>query len=586
MTSPMRYIKSLQNIFIKRPVLLLIISIIVLTLTSALVAYKSSTIQNFNQDNLANGFMLESKAIFHDSYFQGDHTFLVKWPIFALIGLAGTSAIAFKIASIGLYMITVAAIAVLIYLVSKRNVTITALMLLVTSLILLLVPAQPAPAFPSPVNMVMTTTRNLEFVIFFAVIWLFSRIARFEKISKKVLLSWEMWVSCVLIALLGASDNLFYFVLIVSSVVIAVLIFLRNQQKKSLVSLIPLGATIIGMIIGSQLLKLISALHITTILPSGAQVTINSSLSGMFDNFLASMQWLLVNSGANFFGKGLSTTTIPYLVNAALLLLSIVLAVFFIRRLSLRPNSNLDTRTQFIEWLVISGTVSILLAIVATYDQIVLARYLTLFVFAEIGVLTYYAYTYFAQPVRPDALIFAITPLLVLNVIGYVAANQALDIELSANQKEYSYFESIENVVSNSSIDLLAANFWIAGPVKIHAQRQLEIEPYMPYGEPDYSPIRRLTSEQFYKPSPSVKKSAIYVVSSDTDTSHYTSQCQLNALCTYSNVPITTIASSPIDNLINKYGEPDMRIPIQRNDGKASSLFIYSYDIRIKNQTP
>lgn len=579
----MKYLRQLQAIIIKRPVLLIILGALVLITTSTFVAYKSASIQNFNQDNLANGLMFESKAIFHDSYFQGDHTFLLKWPIFALIGRADSSSIAFKIASAGLYAITVAAIAVLVYFVSKKNKSVTSLMLLAVSLILVLVPSQPAPAFPSPVNMVMTTTRNLEFVIFFVIIWLFSRIVRFRKPFKGILVSWELWTSCLLTALLGASDNLFYFVLILSSIIIASFAFWRHQQKVIPITLIPVGISVIGMIIGGYLLRLISELHITTILPSGAQVTINSSLIGMFDNFLASIQWLLVNSGANFFGKGLSATLIPYLINTLLLLLSIVLVVHFIRRTSLNSDGTLDTRTQFTEWLVVSGVVSIILAIVATYDRIVLARYITLFVFTEISILAYYLSKYFTQPAKTGLLLAAIVSLTAFNAIGIIAANHSLQEELVANQKEYSYFDDIKNAVNSHSIDLLAANFWVAGPVKVHTDRPLAIEPFMPYGEPDYAPIRRLTSEQFYKPSSSVKKSAIYVVSSDADPNYYTAQCQLNTLCTYGNTPITTVSISPVSNLIIKYGEPEARIPIQRADGKASSLFIYSYDIRSRN---
>src|SRR5665811_1863172 len=176
------------------------VSLVILLATTLLWAILGAKLQQGNADQLVNVYLFGHSATFHGALLPGQHTFLFKWPLFLLVKLFGSSAIAFLVFTVGTVLVTVAALAAIIYKIERRPLVFGTLCLALAS-VLLLVPAQPYAGAILPVNMAMLTTRNLEYVLYIASLVLLIRSPRPK--------SRGFWLATAGLALLIASDKLF-----------------------------------------------------------------------------------------------------------------------------------------------------------------------------------------------------------------------------------------------------------------------------------------------------------------------------------------------------------------------------------------
>src|SRR6266511_1421444 len=96
------------------------ISLAVLLSTSSYWALLGARINAGNADQLANTYLFEHVTTFTAALMPDQHSFLLKWPIFLLIRLFGTTSSAFMVATVAMVLVTIAGLAYLLYRIERR----------------------------------------------------------------------------------------------------------------------------------------------------------------------------------------------------------------------------------------------------------------------------------------------------------------------------------------------------------------------------------------------------------------------------------------------------------------------------------
>ncbi len=172
----------------------------VLFVTTLLWVVLSARLHELNADQLIDSYLFENARTFGLAWFPGAHTFLLKWPIFALMQLFGEGPGTFMMATALIVFATVGGLVYMLHRIEKRPYVFGVWCLALAS-ILLLVPVQPYAGALLPVGMGMTTTRNLEYLVFILVAWYAATLPRLKSFG-------ALGVGLAL-TLLIASDKLF-----------------------------------------------------------------------------------------------------------------------------------------------------------------------------------------------------------------------------------------------------------------------------------------------------------------------------------------------------------------------------------------
>lgn len=172
----------------------------VLAVTVAFWAALGARLHSVNADQLVDPYLFSNAASFHGANFPGAHSFLLKWPLFWLIGILGTTPSTLLYATVALCVLTVGILAYILWRIDRRPLVFGTVCLVLT-LILLLVPPQAYAGALLPVNMAMLTTRNIEYIVYVAGVWLLIRASGYH--------SWRFWAGSGLLTVLFASDKLF-----------------------------------------------------------------------------------------------------------------------------------------------------------------------------------------------------------------------------------------------------------------------------------------------------------------------------------------------------------------------------------------
>jgi LmbE family N-acetylglucosaminyl deacetylase len=218
-----------------------------------------ANIQRGNADQLVSPYMFHSVSTFHSSSFPTQHTQLLKWPLFLLAQLFGSTTTALAVFTVLVSMATIGFLTVIIYKIDRRPLIFGTICLALSS-VLLLVPAQPYAGALLPVNMAMLTTRNLEYVVY---IWALYLLIRSQRFRSRTFIG-----GSVLLSLLIASDNLFLSLSLGGGLIagFCYLIFMRRELVK--LSSRWIAMSVIGALGGTGLLALINVSKITKIVGS------------------------------------------------------------------------------------------------------------------------------------------------------------------------------------------------------------------------------------------------------------------------------------------------------------------------------
>ncbi|MDB5166619.1 MAG: hypothetical protein JWM37_691 [Candidatus Saccharibacteria bacterium] len=463
--------KQRQAVLTSRPAYVyLIFSLLVVFGSTLFWSITSAHLQNQNADQLVDPLLFSDASTFHGAVFPSTHSFLLKWPLFWLVSLFGTSMAALTFVTVAVSLLTVGLLILILSRIERRPMVLGTICLGLAS-VLMLVPAVPVAGTLLPVNFAMLTTRNLEYIVYIGILLLLVR--------AKHLRSRPAVIAVVLFSLLAATDRLFLYIGLVGSLMALAVSALRANNVLTLRAVqwlvVSIGAAV-GMLV---ILSLIKLTGLTGFSESSAQPY---GLTGSFKQLVLGLMYgvlgVFTNFGANpafdatelhalgstALSRMWSLSGISYLVNATLVVLLGYLAgrlfIDAFRRTKRRDTlSQAETMAVYLTWSVIAAFG---LFIGTGHYYAVDARYLTpvLFLGAVVGAV--YARTRVWQPkvLAICGAVFTVTTVLAIPSVQHdsLAHQAALTPVDFRNQK-------IVEVLKGHPVDHLLGDYWRVLPI-------------------------------------------------------------------------------------------------------------------------
>ena len=529
---------------------------LILLITTLFWSILSAKIHSANADQLIDAYLFKNSQTFNGATFPGTHTFLLKWPIFGLMQLFGTTNLTFLVVTVIMVMATIGILAYVMFHI-VRNQLLFGIICLALASVLLLIPAQPYPGALLPVNMAMTTTRNLEYIVFIGMVMYGSRLRRVRLRSGLFIVA--------LSALLVGSDKLFG-VMAAGGAVLATIYYLVYYRSKHeyVRSLQLLLLILVGIFAAAAVLFAINAAHITNIFneqaaspfplihsPKQLALGVIYGSLAVFTNMGANPVHATIVVG-NLLSDGLhsfrSISIIAYVVNG-LALIGCLYAVYKV--LTARQT---DFMSRSVVFLVASSLVVIGIFIGTDHYYPVDARYLTIELFA----LCIAAATYLRG--RQIRLSYSLAAVIVLSL--------TLPISLVTNWREYQRGEVamagnrtttalVADQLERHKIQRLVGDYWQITPVKPLLKTALTIAPVTQCT----MPRQVLNSTAWFKrpfaePTAYLAVKDPLIISKDTPSTASSS-------ATYNGCSIARV--------VREYGVPSERIVIKAADKVAST---------------
>ena len=369
-------------------------SVIILLSTTVLWAVLGARLQHSNADQLVDILLFKNASTFHQTTLPGAHSYLLKWPLFWLIGQISTSANSFMLATLAVVLATVASFTYVLYRINRRPLIFGTICLALAST-LLLIPAQPYAGGLLPINMAMITTRNLEYIVYI--------ISLVFLIKAPSIKSTKFWLAITGLTLLIASDKLFMS-LSLGGAVLALLVYVF-VKRWDLVTLAMnwLIASTVATVAATLVLWLISwsgLVHIASQAGAGPYSLLNSG-TDLALGLIYAVMGLFTNFGANPAFDATVAKNIPHQAVSRLVSLSgpafvvncllLLGGLYVVYKLIMPTLRQLPTRGRH-AGLDVSGQLSLLLIwttvaafgvfIVSNHYYAVDARYLTIALFA------------------------------------------------------------------------------------------------------------------------------------------------------------------------------------------------------------
>ena len=373
----------------------LLISLLILLATTVFWATLGAKLQQSNADQLVDSLLFRSANTLHQATLPGAHTYLLKWPLFWLSRLIGTTMNAFVLMTVTVVLATVALLTFILYRIESRRLIFGTICLALAS-VLLLIPPQPYAGGLLPVNMAMITTRNLEYIVYVVSLILLVKAPRIK--------SAKFWLAVGGLTLLIASDKLFMF-LSLGGAGLALLVYAFVRRWNLVTQAIDwLIAGVLATIFATILLRLVDAsglVHIASqgsaspygLLHSGKDLVLGLiyAFMGLFTNFGANPAFdatVAKNIPHQALSRLVSPSGPAFIINA-LLLVAALYAVYLLLMptLSQQPSktkrqSNLDTPERLSLALLWTTVAAFGVFIASNHYYAVDARYLTIGLFA------------------------------------------------------------------------------------------------------------------------------------------------------------------------------------------------------------
>lgn len=473
--------------------------LLLLVLSTALWAYWGAQLQQQNADQLVDPYLFNSHTTFWAAAFPGAHTFLLKWPIFWLLGHYGVTATSLTLATIAVTLVPVLVLAAILYKIDKRPLVFGTLCIGL-SVVLLLVPGHAYAGGLLPVNMAMLTTRNLEYALYLIILVLFAKAHRVHR--------WPFIVAVILLAVLIASDKLFLSLSAGGALLAIVVYALRsNWQLAAFGSRWLLGSLLAGA--GSVgILYAVSAAHLTNLVNSTSanpyglvfaakNLAMGSvySLLGLFTNLGANPVFdnrILAELPGDLAARLWSASTVAYVATFCLALYALYNVGRFVwPGIYTSKGERVPPRNLFGLSLVWSTVAAFGVFIVTNHYYAVDARYLTISLFALAVVV--------ALELRkkdwqwPEDLLLISSALLIALAVAvptslHIHRQQQAALEPLAERNT-----QIVAALQHHKVDVLVGDYWRVLPIKFVSQGQVNTMPLSNCTEP----AQALTSKQW-----------------------------------------------------------------------------------------
>ena len=507
-----------------------LISVLILISTTVYWTVLGFIIQRNNADQLVNPYLFDSVDVAKNALYPPAHTFLLKWPLFALIRLFHYSQPAYLAITLLVVLITVAGFVYLIYRIEKRPLYFASICLALSS-VLLMIPANPYAGGLLPVNMAMIATRNLEYLLFILGLVL---LMKANKIKNKYFV-----YSFLVFGLLFASDRL-YLIISASGSIIALAVFsiFRYWRLVTLVSFWLLS-TFVAALLSILILYLINSFGLANISgssaggPYGLVKTGKDLLLGIFYAFSS----LLTNMGANpvfdgttiksipeiFNNRALSAITFPTIVNLAIFGAGLgALWIGFIKPLfkNKRSNASISPAFKLVYLMTSSMVAAIIIFVLTDHYYAVDSRYLALIFFTLFLAITS---VLSRQKLAPHKLLLADILITLSIIIGLFASFSVFKSQNTAYDDVSERNIIISKVLKSKPVDTLVGDYWRVIPIKNVAKQKFNVSPYASCTQPRNS----LTSKAWY---PDLNKhSFAYLLTFDKSLSDFPN-CSLNEI--------------------------------------------------------
>lgn len=528
----------------------------ILLLTTLYWAILAAHVHQHNADQLIDPYLFEHASTFHQAIFPGQHSFLVKWPIFLLVALCGSSASAFTVATVSLSLLTVGLFTAILYRIERRPLVFGTLCLGLAS-VLLLIPAEPYPGALLPLNMGMISTRNIEYVIYIIALIFVVRAPR--------LISWKSGLAILTLGILVASDKLFLTISLGGALASASVYFIgkRDPYKRLTFRWLILGLA--SGILAFGILQLITLFHLTN-LNSGSGLGPYALVHSVKDLALGGIYGLLglfTNLGANPAYDATMIKSIPgtayhnlaslvgiaYLANIAIALIGIY-TFYHILRTSLRPSVRvqmnkvphsltLDTPLH-LSILLIWSTLAALAAFIASnHYYVVDARYLAIVTFT----LFVASVTYLRQVQLSTRVLIGIGVVLICSIaIGSISAWQTHNRSIMALSATGQQNDTIASALRQHSVATLLGDYWRVAPIKLETRQSQNILPL----ENCTTPRDILTSSSWEKDA--TRHSFAYLLTTEKSITGYPACTIDQVVATYGRPSGSQLISGTMNN--------------------------------------
>jgi LmbE family N-acetylglucosaminyl deacetylase len=462
-----------------------LVALLILLASTAYWALLGARVQLFNADQLSDPYLFENWKTFHGATFPSAHTFLIKWPVFWLLHYVGITRTNLLAATVALSVVTVAALAFVLYRINKRPL-ILGTIYGALAFILLLVPPQSYAGALLPVNMAMLTTRNIEYIVYICSLVLLIRGRRVR--------SWAFWAGTILLGLLIASDKLFLVFSIGAAALALVAYAVLGNWRMTSFAVRWLLAGAAAALFSAVILSLISALHIThitggsSVSPYGVGLSPHSILLGAVYALLG----IATNFGANpafsntLLGKLphdateqiMKTSGLPYAI-AALLFVFGVVCVWRTLHLSFRrtpatEGAHTPLADQLSMALIASTVVACGVFVATDHYYAVDARYLTIGLFAVVITV---AAALRRQWGRPKLLLLGGSVLLLACIPNAFIARSTAMQQTQALSSQNARNDAVAQALRHHTVDTLLGDYWRVLPIRLASGGKLQVSP-------------------------------------------------------------------------------------------------------------
>lgn len=510
-------------------------SLALLFAASVFIGLRGAQIQSYLSDQANFSFQFQNFDTIRSSLILQGHSHLITWPFFWIFAQFGNTPRVIDLLTILFVLLTSFGILALIYfVVAKKNLLVSSLAAVGLSSVLLLVPLVFFDSMIHPIGFAMSTTRHIEYPLFALIAWL--------AISAKKWRSWKIPIAAGLLALLSASDVQFAPLFVGAAIaLLALYAWRRRSPHFSSIEFIPLAVGLAGYVGQYVIFFAIKASHLVILrdVANGSSITI--------------ADWPQVVWNAKYFVKGLfmnfgasgasGITSVIYLGNAVILLA----AIFFSAKLCVRAfnkKHELDAREKFILFLLAAAAAQCFLGVVSReYGGFNIAHYTGLILLPGLFAIAY------GLSLKKHEIWLA--PLLVVGLVLCVFSF-ALSVKnndaLVRQVDNYSHRNTIASVTKAQRVTVAFGEFQSVYPTKLV--------------NPDLTVL------------PVVMNECGLEYQSDGEVSLLWQKAQ------NSRSAIIRDARLPISDecLASQFGRPE-RI---ENLGPGSALYIYGYDIRAK----
>ena len=459
----------------------MVMALAVLTGTTILWSTLSARIHLSNSDQLVSPYLFESSETFQNAVFPGQHSFLLKWPVFVLMKHFGFSALTFTVFTVALALITVLTFAYILYRIDKRPLAFGTICLALAST-LLMIPAQPYPGGLLPVGLGMITTRNIEYIFFIVSVLL---IVRSHPLRGR-----RFWAGVSILGVLIASDKLFLSLGLAGSAMgLVMYMSIKSRYYLKAYFRLIVGA-ITASVVAYYLLFMISRMGITNIQNSSgiSPYAFTNSLYDFARAIVSAMFGSLTNLGANpaystvkmgdvvhdSIRNLASVAGVPILVNLCIFGLGLYAVYSVVRPTLQHKKEHENTATLLTTTLALVTICSLVVFIGTKHYYVVDSRYLAIIFFTFfVGLATYISKRkYSLRFIYSVGLICAVSIMCGVFVVRSTTLTAQKALSTIDNRNN-----AVANVLRQHQVNVLLGDYWRVLPIKQLTGSQVNVYP-------------------------------------------------------------------------------------------------------------